>query len=190
MKRFLFLVLTVVVACSLFVVPAFAKEIIVIDNSLDDLFIPVSQLPYGSYYIECYDGSRDNALVFRSEPFAYLANGESQYHYIGDFNGDVFLAIYPDNLGMYDVEGSFFTLEVEDGNWFGDYYFYNLVFFVDDSAPEEVPFLESIGLFFSIAISWLANVASFIVSRPVLLVALAMPIIGFAVGLFARFKNL
>lgn len=52
-------------------------------------------------------------------------------------------------------------------------------------------FLTSVGEFFTQAVSWLGTVLNTIVSNPPLLIlVLAMPIIGFAVGLLGRLKNL
>lgn len=52
-------------------------------------------------------------------------------------------------------------------------------------------FLAPIGTFFTTAIGWLGSVLDTIVSNPPLLVlCLAMPIIGFAVGLLRRMIRL
>lgn len=52
-------------------------------------------------------------------------------------------------------------------------------------------FLTDIGTFFTQAISWLSSVLSTVVSTPALLVlVIAMPVIGFAVGLLSRLIHL
>lgn len=52
-------------------------------------------------------------------------------------------------------------------------------------------FLTEIGTFFTQAISWLGNVLNTVTSSPALLVmVLAMPICGFAVGLLSRLIRL
>lgn len=51
--------------------------------------------------------------------------------------------------------------------------------------------LTEIGTFFSQAIEWLGDVLSVIVSNPVLLIlVVAMPVCGFAVGLLRRLMSL
>lgn len=48
-------------------------------------------------------------------------------------------------------------------------------------------FLTNIGTFFTQSITWLGDVLDVIVSNPALLVlVIAMPVIGFAVGLLSR----
>lgn len=52
-------------------------------------------------------------------------------------------------------------------------------------------FLTNIGTFFTQAIAWLGDVLDVVVSNPALLVmVLAMPICGFAVGLLSRLIRL
>ena len=52
-------------------------------------------------------------------------------------------------------------------------------------------FLESIGSFFTQSITWLGDVLDVVVSNPALTVmVLAMPIVGFAVGLLSRLIRL
>ncbi len=52
-------------------------------------------------------------------------------------------------------------------------------------------FLSNIGLFFTQAITWLGNVLTTITGNPALTVmVLAMPIVGFAVGLLGRLIRL
>ena len=52
-------------------------------------------------------------------------------------------------------------------------------------------FLNNIGLFFTQSITWLGNVLTTITNSPALTVmVLAMPIVGFAVGLLARLIRL
>ena len=52
-------------------------------------------------------------------------------------------------------------------------------------------FLTEIGTFFTQAITWLGDVLDVIVANPVLLVmVVAMPIVGFAVGLLGRLIRL
>lgn len=51
-------------------------------------------------------------------------------------------------------------------------------------------FLGNIGTFFTQAISWMGNVLTTVTSSaPLTVLVLAMPICGFAVGLFNRIKN-
>ncbi len=51
-------------------------------------------------------------------------------------------------------------------------------------------FLTNIGLFFTQAITWLGDVLDVVIANPALTVLiLAMPICGFAVGLFKRLKD-
>lgn len=48
-------------------------------------------------------------------------------------------------------------------------------------------FLSSIGAFFTQSVTWLGDVLDVIVANPALLImVLAMPIVGFAVGLLSR----
>lgn len=52
-------------------------------------------------------------------------------------------------------------------------------------------FLTTIGTFFTTAIGWLGNVLDAVVASPALTVmVLAMPIVGFAVGLLGRLVRL
>ncbi|MBQ2858610.1 MAG: hypothetical protein IJE78_16135 [Bacteroidaceae bacterium] len=52
-------------------------------------------------------------------------------------------------------------------------------------------FLTEIGIFFTQSITWLGDVLDVIVSNPALLVlCIAMPIVGFAVGLLSRLIRL
>lgn len=52
-------------------------------------------------------------------------------------------------------------------------------------------FLSDIGTFFTQAMTWLGDVLDIIVANPVLLVlCIAMPIVGFAVGLLGRLIRL
>lgn len=62
-------------------------------------------------------------------------------------------------------------------------------------TPTETPamttFLNTIGTFFTKAIEWLGDVLDVVVANPALTVmVLAMPIVGFAVGLLARLIRL
>lgn len=51
-------------------------------------------------------------------------------------------------------------------------------------------FLGNIGTFFTQSITWMGDVLDVVVENPALTVlVLAMPICGFAVGLFNRIKN-
>ena len=51
-------------------------------------------------------------------------------------------------------------------------------------------FLTTIGTFFTQAITWMGDVLDAVIAHPALTVlVLAMPICGFAVGLFNRIKN-
>lgn len=51
--------------------------------------------------------------------------------------------------------------------------------------------LSSIGQFFTQAITWLGNVLDVVVENPALLIlCIAMPIVGFAVGLLGRLIRL
>lgn len=52
-------------------------------------------------------------------------------------------------------------------------------------------FLADIGTFFTQAITWLGNVLDVVVQEPALLVmVIAMPVCGFAVGLLSRLVRL
>ena len=52
-------------------------------------------------------------------------------------------------------------------------------------------FLSNIGTFFTQSITWLGNVLDVVVENPALLVlVIAMPIVGFAVGLLSRLIRL
>lgn len=51
-------------------------------------------------------------------------------------------------------------------------------------------FLSNIGTFFTQCITWVGNVLDVVIENPALTVlVIAMPIVGFAVGLFNRLKN-
>ncbi len=51
-------------------------------------------------------------------------------------------------------------------------------------------FLGNIGTFFTQAITWMGNVLTTVTaSAPLTVLVLAMPICGFAIGLFSRLKN-
>ncbi len=51
-------------------------------------------------------------------------------------------------------------------------------------------FLGNVGTFFTQSITWMGDVLDVVVSNPPLLVlVIAMPVCGFAVGLFKRIKN-
>lgn len=51
--------------------------------------------------------------------------------------------------------------------------------------------LTSIGTFFAQAITWLGDILDVVVSNPVLLImVIAMPVCGYAVGLLSRLFNL
>lgn len=52
-------------------------------------------------------------------------------------------------------------------------------------------FLTEIGTFFTQAVSWMGDILDIIVANPVLTVmVIAMPIVGFAVGLLSRLIRL
>lgn len=52
-------------------------------------------------------------------------------------------------------------------------------------------FLSSIGEFFTQSVTWLGNVLDVVVENPALLIlVIAMPIVGFAVGLLGRLIRL
>lgn len=52
-------------------------------------------------------------------------------------------------------------------------------------------FLSEIGVFFTQSITWLGNVLDVVVENPALLVmVIAMPVVGFAVGLLSRLIRL
>lgn len=52
-------------------------------------------------------------------------------------------------------------------------------------------FLSDVGTFFTQSVTWLGDVLDVIVSNPALLVlCIAMPIVGFAVGLLGRLMKL
>ena len=54
-------------------------------------------------------------------------------------------------------------------------------------TPIMTTFLNNIGLFFTQAMSWSADVLDVIVANaPLTVMCLAMPIVGFAVGLLSR----
>lgn len=54
-------------------------------------------------------------------------------------------------------------------------------------AESMTTFLQSIGVFFSQAMTWALNVLGTItVSPPLTVICLGMPIVGFAVGLLSR----
>ncbi len=58
-------------------------------------------------------------------------------------------------------------------------------------TPVMTTFLNTIGEFFTKAIEWLGDVLDTVVANPALTVmVLAMPIVGFAVGLLARLIRL
>lgn len=58
-------------------------------------------------------------------------------------------------------------------------------------TPPMTTFLNTIGEFFTKAIAWLGDVLDVVVANPALTVmVLAMPIVGFAVGLLARLIRL
>lgn len=61
-----------------------------------------------------------------------------------------------------------------------------------ETTPSTIStFLTDIGTFFTQAISWLSSVLSTVVSNPALLVlVIAMPVCGFAVGLLSRLIHL
>lgn len=66
------------------------------------------------------------------------------------------------------------------------------LFHLAETTPSTMTtFLTDIGTFFTQAISWLSSVLSTVVSTPALLVlVIAMPVIGFAVGLLSRLIHL
>lgn len=52
-------------------------------------------------------------------------------------------------------------------------------------------FLSEIGVFFTQAVTWLGDVLEVVTSNPALLVmVIAMPVVGFAVGLLSRLIRL
>lgn len=52
-------------------------------------------------------------------------------------------------------------------------------------------FLSEIGVFFTQAVTWLGDVLDVVTSNPALLVmVIAMPVVGFAVGLLSRLIRL
>lgn len=66
-----------------------------------------------------------------------------------------------------------------------------LFHFAETTPSTMTTFLTDIGTFFTQAISWLGTVLSTVVSSPVLLVlVIAMPVIGFSVGLLRRLIHL
>lgn len=72
----------------------------------------------------------------------------------------------------------------------GDNYLSSFLLAAGDPTPIE-SFLSNIGSFFTTAISWLGTVLNTVISNPPLLImVLAFPIIGFAVGLLSRLIRL
>lgn len=67
-----------------------------------------------------------------------------------------------------------------------------MLFHLAETTPSTMTtFLTDIGTFFTQAIAWLGSVLSTVVSTPALLVlVIAMPVIGFAVGLLSRLIHL
>lgn len=67
-----------------------------------------------------------------------------------------------------------------------------MLFHLAETTPSTMTtFLTDIGTFFTQAITWLGSVLSTVVSTPALLVlVIAMPVIGFAVGLLSRLIHL
>ncbi len=67
-----------------------------------------------------------------------------------------------------------------------------MLFHLAETTPSSMTtFLTDIGTFFTQAITWLGSVLSTVVSNPPLLVlVIAMPVIGFAVGLLSRLIHL
>lgn len=67
-----------------------------------------------------------------------------------------------------------------------------MLFHLAETTPSTMTtFLTDVGTFFTQAISWLGTVLSTVVSSPVLLVlVIAMPVIGFSVGLLRRLIHL
>lgn len=192
MKRFLFLALTVVFAISLFIVPALGAESysVVFDgctiNSTADF-----ELPFGTYTVSMLNAS--GQPIFTSD--------------VVDINSSSFtVKLYSNGIHAYTLWGgtgdgqSYFEIDRYNEDfppvWADDYCItFTLVFESVDPGivpdePTGIDFFDDIGNFFRTAITWLANIASFIVTRPVFLVLLAMPVIGFAVGLFSRIKAL
>ena len=56
---------------------------------------------------------------------------------------------------------------------------------------EMTAFLASIGEFFSQSVTWMGDVLDVVVSNPALLImVIAMPVVGFAVGLLGRLIRL
>ena len=52
-------------------------------------------------------------------------------------------------------------------------------------------FLDNIGMYYSESITWLGNVLDVVTENPALLVmVIAMPVVGFAVGLLSRLIRL
>lgn len=52
-------------------------------------------------------------------------------------------------------------------------------------------FLSNIGTFFTQSVTWMGNILNVVVENPALLVlVIAMPIVGFAVGLLSRLIRL
>ena len=67
-----------------------------------------------------------------------------------------------------------------------------MLFHLAETTPSSMTtFLTDIGTFFTQAITWLGSVLSTVFSNPPLLVlVIAMPVIGFAVGLLSRLIHL
>ena len=67
-----------------------------------------------------------------------------------------------------------------------------MLFHLAETTPSTMTtFLTDIGTFFTQAITWLGSVLSTVVSNPALLVlVIAKPVIGFAVGLLSRLIHL
>lgn len=64
-------------------------------------------------------------------------------------------------------------------------------FAAETTATTTTSFLQEVGTFFTQSVTWLGNVLNTIVSNPPLLIlCLAMPIVGFSVGLLGRLVRL
>ena len=211
MKRFLLFFCTVVLVCSIMVVPASASETISVHYSEDhfESFTNSNNpIPSGEYFVSFYIPALDSTLELGSldlilQPLYISCDPDDPYcdavifsfsyetSDIEPFDAFVFEVVWDWNGSEYilvDDPSFSYTLAYID-----DIEYWDVVVELTPVLPEPVKetFLESVGTFFTQSIAWLGTIAGVVTNSPALLViVIGMIIAGVIIGYLKRVKNM
>ena len=169
MKRFLFLFLTVMVAVSLFIIPAAAADSI--QGTVSGRYAYFADVSPGFYSLHVYTDSTRQSLLLDIQ-YIELRDGSYDEHFenLDSIFDDVSLSIvYKESLLQCSILGESDHLGNEHFDLFGSQTYPNVV---AELVPvsRRLTFLESIGSFFTSSMEMLADVSTVVTSYPALLI--------------------